>query len=84
MFAQTKDTRGLGPVAAIGRENFRGHQDSIAGEEVLLRHFAAGAGSPVAVISRPDTADAVRNALSSTRGVDASSVTDLVVKGAYA
>jgi RND superfamily putative drug exporter len=78
---------GVGSLDATGltnKENFRGHQDSIAGEEVLLRHFAAGAGSPVAVISRPDTADAVRNALSSTRSVDPSSVTDPVVKGAYA
>ncbi|MET7670185.1 MMPL family transporter [Micromonospora luteifusca] len=63
------------------QESFRGQHDSITGEEVLARHFAAGVGSPVAVISRPGQAAEVRSTLTSTPGVDAASVTEPVVQG---
>ncbi len=64
--------------------SFRGKHDSTTGESVLARHFAAGTGSPVAVISRPDQAAQVRGALASTPGVATGSVTEPVVHGNHA
>jgi putative drug exporter of the RND superfamily len=66
------------------KESFRGHPDSVAGEEVLARHGGAGAGSPVVVVSKADQAAAVRDALAGTDGIDRTSVTPPVVKDGYA
>ncbi|MFD0684828.1 MMPL family transporter [Actinomadura fibrosa] len=53
-----------------------GKPDSVTGEEVLARHFPAGSGSPVQVIAKAGTQDAVRAALA---GVPA--ITDVKVAG---
>ena len=63
------------------RESYRGTPDSVVGEEVLAHHFAAGAGSPVVVLSRAQQATAVREAFVSTSGVDPASVSQPVIKG---
>lgn len=43
--------------------------DSVTGEEVLARHFPAGSGSPVQIITRAGTEDAVRAAASAVPGI---------------
>ena len=65
-------------------ESFRGHPESVAGEQVLAKHFPGGTGSPVVVVSRPAQATAVRTAFAGTSGIDAASVTRPVVRGGYA
>ena len=51
------------------RDAFVSKPASIAGEEALARHFPAGQGSPVVVISSADTATEVRAALADTPGI---------------
>jgi RND superfamily putative drug exporter len=70
------DARGL-----TNKESFIGTPNSVTGEEVLARHFAAGTGSPVVVVSRADKANEVRVTLASTAGIDSTTVTPPVVKG---
>ncbi|NJC72304.1 MMPL family transporter [Planosporangium thailandense] len=77
---------GLSQLDANGltnAESFRGHPDSIVGEQVLARHFPAGAGSPVALVADAGAADAVRAAFASTGGIDPSTVTPPVVKNGH-
>jgi len=57
------------------KESFRGTPDAVVGEEVLARHFAAGSGTPVVVISAADQATRVRAAFATTNGIDSASVT---------
>ena len=64
------------------KDAFYGTPDSVVGEAVLARHFAAGSGQPVVVITDADQAEAVRTALSNTDGID--DVTEPVVKGGRA
>jgi putative drug exporter of the RND superfamily len=52
-------------------QSFRGTPPSVAGEQVLARHFPAGAGEPVAVIGNASTAAALRSALAATPGIAA-------------
>jgi RND superfamily putative drug exporter len=66
------------------KESFRGHADSVVGEDTLARHFPAGAGSPVVVVSRAGAGDAVHGAVATTAGIDPMSVTPPVVKGDWA
>ncbi len=73
---------GLFQLDAVGLQNkdaFYDTPDSVVGETVLARHFAAGSGQPVIVIADKDEADAVRSAFASTDGIDG--VTDPVTKG---
>jgi RND superfamily putative drug exporter len=65
-------------------ESFRGNPESIVGEEVLARHFPAGAGNPVVVIADPGAAQAVRTAFAGTAGVVAATVTEPVVADGHA
>lgn len=51
------------------RDAFIDTPDSIVGEDVLARHFPAGAGSPVVVITNEAAADQVQTALSETPGI---------------
>jgi len=70
---------GLVQLDATGlsnKESFRGNPDSIVGEEVLAKHFAAGVGTPVAVVSNADQAADVRTAFAGTPGIEPSSVTE--------
>ncbi|MFY1692192.1 MMPL family transporter [Plantactinospora sp. WMMB782] len=56
-------------------ESFRGEHESVRGEQVLARHFAAGVGTPIAVLSRPAEAERVRATLTGVPGVEPGSVT---------
>ena len=40
-----------------GKDSFRTKPESVNGEEVLARHFPAGAGNPVQVVGRAEAAD---------------------------
>ncbi len=73
---------GVFQLDADGLENkdtFYGKPDSVVGEEVLARHFPAGAGQPVVVVSTADKAPEVRTALADTEGI--ASVTPPRVEG---
>jgi RND superfamily putative drug exporter len=74
----------LHATGLTNKQAFRGNPDSIVGAEVLARHFAAGSGSPVVVISDAAEAGAVRTAFARAAGIDPASVTQPVVKGGYA
>jgi putative drug exporter of the RND superfamily len=64
------------------KDSFRTDPESVKGEEVLARHFPAGAGNPVQVIGKAEAAPQIQAALSDTPGVTA--VTRPVVKDGYA
>ncbi|MET7418900.1 MMPL family transporter [Dactylosporangium sp. NPDC005555] len=74
----------LDATGLTNKESFRGTQDSIVGEEVLARHGAGAAGSPVVVISTAAGAAAVRAAFAAVPGIDPASVTSPIVKGSHA
>jgi RND superfamily putative drug exporter len=63
-------------------DSFRNHPDSVVGEQVLARHFPAGSGTPVVVISTAAQATQVRDAVAATPGIAA--VNDPVVRGGRA
>ena len=66
------------------KESFRGNPSSVVGEEVINRHFAGGAGSPVVVVSNADQAAQVRDAFASTDGIVPDSVQQPRVQGGFA
>ncbi len=66
------------------KDTFRGHPDSVVGEDVLVKHNFPVGGSPVNVVAKADQIDAVRGALAGTSGIEPSSVTQPVVKDGYA
>ncbi len=70
------DANGLSNAAS-----FRGHPDSVVGENVVARHFPAGEGTPIYVVSNAAQAAAVHDAFMSTRGVAIDSVTQPVIRG---
>ncbi|GLY84029.1 MMPL family transporter [Actinoallomurus iriomotensis] len=55
----------VGPVSNAGQ--FVGTPDSVAGERVIARHFAAGTGDPAVVIA--PTSPGLHDAIANTRGV---------------
>jgi RND superfamily putative drug exporter len=71
-------TLGLDANGLQSKDSFRTNPESVTGEEVLARHFPAGAGNPVQVIGRAEAADQLRSTLAGTPGVTA--VTEPVVK----
>jgi len=76
---------GLTSLEANGlqsKDAFRTDPEAVTGEEVLARHFPAGAGSPVQVIGRAEAARQLQAALAGTPGVTA--VTPPVVADGYA
>jgi RND superfamily putative drug exporter len=56
------------------KDAFTGTQDSVLGEEVLARHWPAGTGTPVVVISKADQADQVQSAFAGVSGLTPGSV----------
>ena len=74
----------LNATGLTNKDSFRGNPDSVAGEEVVARHFAAGSGSPVVVLSAAGQAGAVRAAFAATSGVDPASVRPAIVQGGTA
>jgi RND superfamily putative drug exporter len=73
---------GLDANGLQGKDSFRTKPESVTGEEVLARHFAAGAGNPVQVIGNAEAADQLRSTLAGTDGV--TDVTKPVVRDGYA
>jgi RND superfamily putative drug exporter len=65
------------------KESFRGNPSSVVGEEVITRHFAGGAGSPVVVVSNADQASQVRDAFASTDGIVPDSVQQPRLQGGF-
>ncbi len=66
------------------KEQFRGNPDAVVGEEILARHFAAGSGTPVVVVSGADQVTQVRAAFAGTDGIAAGSVTPPRTQGGTA
>jgi RND superfamily putative drug exporter len=64
------------------KESFRGNPDSVIGEEVSAKHFAAGSGTPIVVIADAAAAEDVQAAFTGVDGVVG--VTDPVVKAGKA
>jgi putative drug exporter of the RND superfamily len=60
----TLKANGLSDAAA-----FRGHPDSVIGEQVAARHFPAGAGQPVIVVGNQADAAQLASAVRSTPGI---------------
>ncbi len=50
-------------------QSFIGTPDSVVGARVLAEHFPAGSGQPLVVVSRAESADAVRTAFANTEGI---------------
>ena len=73
---------GLKADGLQSKDGFRTKPEAVTGEQVLARHFPAGAGDPVQVVGHADAAQQLRSTLSSTPGVTA--VTAPVVKDGYA
>ncbi len=76
---------GLTGLKAGGLTNaqaFRGHPDSVTGENVLAKHFPAGAGTPVIVVGNAGAAATLRSAFAATPGIAA--VTPPVTRKGYA
>ncbi|MER7009447.1 MMPL family transporter [Dactylosporangium sp. NPDC000555] len=74
----------LGATGLTNKESFRGTQDSIVGEEVLARHGAAAAGTPVVVIGAAAKSDEIRAAVAGTSGLDPAAVTALPPRNGHA
>jgi RND superfamily putative drug exporter len=64
------------------KDSFRGNPDSVVGETVLSRHFPAGSGTPIVVVSDASSASAVRTAFAGVSGVV--DVTEPAVKNGVA
>jgi len=63
---------GLFSLDAGGLSNkgsFYGNPDSVVGEQALARHFPAGSGQPIVVVTKAAAAGAVTAALSATDGI---------------
>jgi RND superfamily putative drug exporter len=73
---------GVGQLNAVGLQNKDMYIDtpaSIVGEQIMTKHFPAGAGDPVVVIAKADHAAAVGKAMSGVNGI--SEVAPPIVKG---
>ena len=75
-------TTGLKAHGLTNAESFRGHPDSVIGEDVLARHFPAGVGQHVIVIGNQGAVAPLRTAFASTRGI--ASVTPPAVRAGHA
>jgi putative drug exporter of the RND superfamily len=70
----------LHATGLTNKDSFRGTPASVVGEDALSRHFPAGAGNPVVVMSNADQAGAVRAAVVDTPGVVPDTVTPSIVR----
>jgi RND superfamily putative drug exporter len=75
-------TLGLKAGGLTSAESFRGHPDSVIGQQVLDRSFPAGAGQPVVVVGSQSAAPRLRSAFRATPGI--TGVTPPVVKNGHA
>ena len=55
-------------------DSFTKNQPSITADKELAKHYDGGAGSPVAVVTDPEHADAVQAAFASVQGIDPTSI----------
>ncbi len=60
---------GLKANGLTNAQSFRGHPDSVIGQNVLAGHFPAGAGQPVIVIGNQGAAASLRTAFAATPGI---------------
>jgi len=60
-------------------QSFRGHPDSVVGENLLTQHFHTSAGTPVVVIGNASAAAPLRSAFAGTPGI--ASVTPPAIHG---
>jgi len=73
---------GISQLNAVGLQNkdsYFGTPDSVVGEQILAKHYPAGSGEPVMVITRADQAKEVSAAMAGVSGI--SGVAAPVVKG---
>jgi RND superfamily putative drug exporter len=75
---------GLEAHGLTNKEAFRGTPDSVAGEDVVARHFPAGAGNPVNVVANAGQAEQVRAAFAATDGIQPNSVNPPLIRGGTA
>jgi RND superfamily putative drug exporter len=73
---------GLKANGLESKDSFRGKPEAVSGEQVLARHFPAGAGNPVQVVGKAEAAQQLQSTMAGTPGVAA--VTRPVVKDGYA
>jgi putative drug exporter of the RND superfamily len=64
-------TTGLEANGLQSKDAFRTKPEAVTGEQVLARHFAAGAGNPVQVIGNASAAPQLQATLAGTAGVTA-------------
>ncbi|MGX7672951.1 MMPL family transporter [Plantactinospora sp. DSM 117369] len=74
----------LDATGLTSSESFRGSHESERGAQVLARHFAAGVGTPIAVVSHPGRAERVRATLAAVPGVDSGSLTPTELRAGQA
>jgi putative drug exporter of the RND superfamily len=74
---------GLEAHGLTSAQSFRGHPDSVVGEQVAARHFPAGAGEPVVVVAAPAAAGKLQATLHATAGITAVTPPRLVAGHAY-
>ncbi|HEY9473702.1 MAG TPA: MMPL family transporter [Mycobacteriales bacterium] len=63
---------GLTNLSANGlssKDSLLGSPDAVAGEQVLARHFPAGQGQPIVIVSKAGAAGAVHDAVAATDGI---------------
>jgi RND superfamily putative drug exporter len=60
---------GLKASGLTTAQSFRGHPDSVAGQQVLDQHFPGGAGQPVVVVGNQGSAAQLTAAFRSTAGI---------------
>jgi RND superfamily putative drug exporter len=74
----------LDATGLTNKESFRGTPASVVGEDALSRHFPAGAGNPVVVMSNANEAGAVSAAVAGTPGIVPESMPPPVVRNGTA
>ncbi|MFG2039914.1 MMPL family transporter [Dactylosporangium sp. NPDC048998] len=74
----------LGATGLTTKESFRGTQDSVVGEDVLARHGAAAAGTPVVVIGAAAKSGEIRAAVAGTSGLNPATVTAFPARNGHA
>jgi RND superfamily putative drug exporter len=60
---------GLKASGLTAAQSFRGHPDSVAGQQILDQHFPGGAGQPVVVVGSQASAAQLTAAFRSTAGI---------------
>jgi RND superfamily putative drug exporter len=80
--AMALGTTGLKASGLTNAQSFRGHPDSVAGQQVLDQHFPGGAGEPVVVVGDRASAVQLTAAFRSTPGI--TGVTSPAVRAGHA